>query len=304
MHKNTSISIIIPVYNSSLYIGNCLDSILSQDFKDFELILIDDGSTDNSPEICKTYQQRDGRIKILKKDNGGQGSARNLGLKISIGKYIMFIDSDDAIGLNTLQRNFEILNANPSIECLQYPLYRNYSAKDAYIVKGDNTFYAKEDDFKKLLLKQSIVSWIVCDKMIKRDVLNGMYFPEDIIYEDNYFMLNLIEKLNSIYISDKGMYYYYKRENSTTTSKFTLKGELSTLKVLLKTLSLLNFSDNRELMLKYLIRLINVDKSLKINFNYFHDEVEKYKDDLNLVDVVFNNLNMKEKFKLAIYKWF
>jgi len=116
MNKSQLFSIIIPVYNSVLCVENCLDSILNQNFKDFELILVDDGSTDNSFEICQAYQKQDNRIKLLRKKNGGQGSTRNIGVKIANGDYIMFVDSDDAIGPDTLLSNYEILNANPNID--------------------------------------------------------------------------------------------------------------------------------------------------------------------------------------------
>jgi len=150
---------------------------------------------------------------------------------------------------------------------LQYPIFRDYSSKDAFINKGKEFLYTKEDDFKKLQLDKSIISWIICDKIIKMEVLKHLYFPEDMIYEDNYFMLNLIKKLNSVYISEKGMYYYYKRENSTTTSKLTLKSELSTLKVLMHKKNMVKSSNEKGVLLKYLIQLINLDKSLKHNFN-------------------------------------
>lgn len=303
--KNVDFSVIIPVYNSSSYLEQCIQSVLSQTYKNLEIILINDGSTDDSLSICNRLAKGNARVKVFDQKNKGQGSARNLGLKHANGTYILFVDSDDALAKNTIDLNYQILEKDPSIECLQFPIFMKYGTEDAYIRKNiEKKYQLESNEFKKLILVDNVISWIVCDKIIKRDFLIGVYFPEDMIYEDNYLMLNLIEKLKSIYISDKGMYYYYRRENSTTTSKFTLKSELSTLKVLLKTLSLLKSSDNTDLMLKYLIRLINVDKSLKTNFNFVHDEVSSYKYDLNYMDVIFNNLNLKDKLKLAIYKWF
>ena len=249
------ISVIIPIYNSEEYLENCLDSILNQSYPNFELLLVDDGSTDKSPLILQSYAQKDSRIRVFSKENGGQGSARNLALKVAKGDYIMFVDSDDALHPDTLLSNYEILKHNPTIDCIQFPIYRNYGSKDAFKAVGMEALYDKDSDFKKLLLDQSIISWIVCDKIIKREILKDLYFPEDMVFEDNYFMLDLIERLNCVYISEKGMYYYYQRENSTTTSTFSLKSELSTTRVLMKVLDEIKLPAERNLFIKYLIRL-------------------------------------------------
>ena len=98
------LSVIIPVYNVENYLRECLDSITSQTVKDIEIICIDDGSTDNSPKILKEYQKKDSRIKIITKENGGQASARNLGIKKAQGEYIAFIDSDDFIESEMLEK--------------------------------------------------------------------------------------------------------------------------------------------------------------------------------------------------------
>ena len=97
------ISIIVPVYNAELYLARCLESILSQSFTDFELLLIDDGSTDGSGEICDTYAEKDRRVRVFHKENGGVSSARNLGLKEAKGEWICFVDSDDELLSNGLQ---------------------------------------------------------------------------------------------------------------------------------------------------------------------------------------------------------
>lgn len=297
------ISVIIPIYNSSNYLPTCIQSVLNQSFNDFELLLINDGSTDNSIKISEEFAQKDQRIKLFSQKNGGQGSARNVGLKNANGNYIMFVDSDDAIASDTLLSNYEILKQNPTVDCLQFPIYRNYGSKDSFKDIGVESLYGNELDFKKLLLEKSVISWIVCDKIIKREVLKNLYFPEDIIYEDNYFMLDLIERLNCVYISEKGMYYYYQRENSTTTSEFSLKSEQSTSRVLMKVLDEIKLPEEKSLFLKYLIRLINVDKSLRVNFNHYLKEVKNYKTNLSLNLLLSNNLSFKNRVKLLGYKF-
>ena len=98
-------SVIVPVYNVEKYLKECLDSILSQTFKDFELILVNDGSKDSSPAICDEYAEKDSRVKVIHKENGGQSTARNMGIEKATGEFAVFLDSDDLLSPNT----FEIL---------------------------------------------------------------------------------------------------------------------------------------------------------------------------------------------------
>ena len=116
-----AVSVIIPVYNVQNYIARCIDSVLAQDFQDFEIILVDDGSTDNSGKICDEYSAKDSRIKVLHKINGGVSSARNYGIGIARGEYITFIDSDDYIRSDCLQTLIEtILQTNSEVVCYEY----------------------------------------------------------------------------------------------------------------------------------------------------------------------------------------
>ena len=303
MNEKYVFTIIIPIYNSELFLENCLKSIIDQSFEDFELILVDDGSTDKSFEICQAFQKKDNRIKLYQKENGGQGSARNIALKVSKGDYIMFVDSDDKIGPDTLLLNHQILIDNPNIECIQYPIYTNYGTKDEYIIKGKELLYNKKDNLLKLLLVKSTLTWIVCDKIFKKEVLKDLYFPEDMIYEDNYFILDLIERLNYVYISEKGMYYYYTRENSTVQSNVSLKREWSTGKVLMHTLSKIKLPEDNKLLLKYLVRLIDVNKSLRINFNTKIEGFHVFKKHVRLMDVINSKLTLKNKIKIFLYKY-
>ena len=106
------ISVIIPVYNSEKYVANTIENILNQTFTDFELILVDDGSKDSSGQICDIYAKKDARIKVIHKENGGICDARNKGLEIAQGKYIMFSDNDDTMELTTLEDNYKLIIEN------------------------------------------------------------------------------------------------------------------------------------------------------------------------------------------------
>ena len=106
-NKTPSISVIVPIYNSDKYLQRCIDSILSQDFEDFELLLIDDGSTDNSGDICDKYAEKDMRVRVFHKKNGGVSSARNLGIENAKGEWVVFIDSDDWVDITMLEKLYK-----------------------------------------------------------------------------------------------------------------------------------------------------------------------------------------------------
>lgn len=302
--KNVDFSIIIPVYNSSSYLEQCIQSVLSQTYKNLEIILINDGSTDDSLSICYRLAKGNARVKVFDQKNKGQGSARNLGLKHANGTYILFVDSDDALAKKTIELNYQILEKDPSIECLQFPIFMKYGTEDAYIRKNiEKKYQLESNEFKKLILEDNVISWIVCDKIFKRDSIKSLKFREDIKFEDNFFMMEYVQIVKSFYSSDKGLYYYYFREDSTTTSKLSELKERSTLEVLYLILSLLNPKKEFHTFYKYLIRLINVEKSLNVNFKANSKNFHKYKNQVNLSCVLKTRLSIKDKVKIFIYKY-
>lgn len=151
-----AISIIVPVYNVEKYLNRCLDSILNQTFTDFELILVDDGSTDNSGIICDEYKTKDNRIKVIHKENGGLSSARNAGLDIARGRYIGFVDSDDFISKDMYQILYNEAEKNKAdmIMCEFKKVDKNYEAIN-------NNLYKKSDI--KLLKKDEILEDMYSD---------------------------------------------------------------------------------------------------------------------------------------------
>ena len=118
MKANEKISVIVPVYNVKLYLHKCVDSILNQTYQNIEVLLIDDGSTDGSSDICDSYTEKDSRIKVVHKKNGGLSSARNTGLDMATGEYILFVDSDDYIDIEMIRRLYDALVKTGGYECL------------------------------------------------------------------------------------------------------------------------------------------------------------------------------------------
>ena len=218
------ISIVVPVYNLENYIEKCIKSILSQTYSDFELLLINDGSTDDSLSVMKKYD-KDPRIKLLSKANGGLSDARNYGIKHSVGEYIMFIDGDDFLLNDRCLEKIvnELINTKGDI--LQYKTVRFFSKKEKYIYNAKET---------KKVLKSDVCSYIgemnragnisvsACDKIIKRDLIvnNNLFFEKDLLSEDVMWSLQLYLQASSICYLDEDIYVYrQQREGSISTTK-------------------------------------------------------------------------------------
>lgn len=209
------LSIIVPVYNAEEYLANCIQSIINQTFQDWELILVDDGSTDHSGEMCERYAAKDSRIIVKHQKNLGQSVARNIGLDIATGAYITFVDCDDEIEKNTYQDNIAILESNSNIEMLCYPIIYDYNTdkkrKEAF---PDQLISNKRDIFLAWYNHRPIDK-SSCTKIFNHKVIVNHKYPEGHLHEDFFFLLNLIPELNNIFISSKGEYHYYSREHST-----------------------------------------------------------------------------------------
>lgn len=209
------LSIIIPVFNTEKYIDNCIQSILCQLFQDWELIIIDDGSTDQSGEICDMYAKLDNRIIVIHTENRGQSAARNRGMDIAKGKYITFVDSDDELTPETYSENIEILLDNPTLEVIQFPTFEGYP--DGVLSFFPEKQYETNRDIQLAFLEHlphfTAAPW---NKIYKANVLDSTRFIEGRLHEDYMFIDQLVQQINSFRISNKGCYHYYHRPSSTT----------------------------------------------------------------------------------------
>jgi len=217
------VTIIIPVYNVENYLKECLDSVLEQTFYNYEIIAIDDGSTDNSPNILKEYSNKFSRLKIcLEKENKGQGFARNKGLKLAEGKYILFVDSDDYIERETLQVLVQEIENN-NVDFVRFKA-RRFSNNNEFLSKiKKNRILLKENkiyingSYKAIYLSYSPspVLYLFKKDIVKR---NKLKFPEGIIHEDELFSTLLFIYANSCIYVDKPFYNRRYREGSTMTT--------------------------------------------------------------------------------------
>ena len=218
------LSVIIPVYNVENYLNECLDSVTSQTLKEMEIICIDDGSTDNSPYILKEYQKKDSRIKIITKENGGQATARNLGIKEAQGEYIAFVDSDDFIEPTMFEKLYtKAKDYNLDITMCKIATYNNQTKE----IK-DNVWYYMLGvfrDFEKDIFSHKDTKEFTCNiavtpynKIYKTTLLkeNNILFPEGLIFEDEKFFYDTYLRAKRVSIVDEFLYYYrINRKGST-----------------------------------------------------------------------------------------
>ena len=236
------LSIIIPVYHTQDTLPRCLDSILRQSFTDYEVILVDDGSTDDCPKICDAYSKQDSRIKVIHKSNGGLSDARNAGIEQAQGRYITFIDSDDAIQENTLRILMEELENYPDVDILEYPIKERIGD---YHREKILSFEPKEyyDALDYWLGEQAFTHTYACNKIFRNCLFHNIRFPKGKNFEDTLttpYLIGLIpidvplrntskkEGNHStlivkpkIRVTNKGLYlYYWNNQGITAKAKY------------------------------------------------------------------------------------
>lgn len=222
MKENFEFSIIVPVYNVEKYIEECIESIISQTYKDFELILVDDGSNDKSSDICDEYAKKNMNIKVIHKKNGGLSSARNAGINASSGRYLMFIDGDDKLrDIN----NLELLNKiakKENVDILFYKMIYWYGEKYKYNNKQYDNSFSDKVEIINSLNEKGLLSVSACDKVVKRDLVvdNDLYFQENLLSEDIHWSFKLYLYATSFYHTNLNIYMYrQQRKDSISTTK-------------------------------------------------------------------------------------
>lgn len=214
------VSIIVPVYNIESYLSKCIESLQSQTMTDFEAILVDDGSTDNSGNLCDRYAAQDSRFRVIHKVNGGLSSARNAGLDSVKGEYIMFVDGDDYLVSNAVQSMKDIADANDSFDFIQF----QYAETDGSW-QGDiqNTNLRICTDVRKMfeyLYQMGGVAASACTKFYSASVFEELRFREGIAHEDEQLLNTMLPKCHKVIYTDLVLYGYVMRSGSIIHDKF------------------------------------------------------------------------------------
>ena len=214
-------SIIVPVYNVEKYLPTCIESVLCQTHKDFELILINDGSTDQSGALCDGYAQKDGRVKVIHKPNGGQSTARNAGLRNATGEYACFLDSDDFYDTERfLEEVDKVASSGTDMVLFRYCKYYEDDRTDTCGISMAGLDGKDKAELLSALVSRDAFFCSCWSKAIRMDVLkgNGIVFDETLSCEDMDWFYTVLLHTQTIRVIDKPYVNYRQRENSVTAS--------------------------------------------------------------------------------------
>jgi len=223
--NKVNISIIVPVYKVERYINRCIDSILSQTYKEIEIILVNDGSPDNCGVICGEYAKKDNRIRVIHKENGGLSSARNTGIDLAQGDYIGFVDSDDWIEVDMYEMLYKnAISYNADISMCNYKaekhdqdfIYKSPTIDDVIILNKEQAMQTLVDN------KLFELTQFACDKLYKRSLFENIRYPEGKLYEDVATTYKLINKCEKFLYCPSIKYHYTQNPNGITLKKFDI----------------------------------------------------------------------------------
>ena len=221
---NDLISIIVPVYNVELYIEKCINSLINQSYKDIEIILVDDGSTDSSGDICDHFSSLDKRITVIHKKNGGLSDARNVALDVAKGKYVTFVDSDDYIKENYIEYLYYLLNKyNSDISICEFDYMNESGMRINHPLDNNKELVFDQKKAMKKLLGQKLFTNSSSGKLFKMIHFSDIRYPYGKLYEDTLTIYKIFLKAKSISFGAKPLYCYIYHDKSISKSEYSPK---------------------------------------------------------------------------------
>ncbi|EJT6167518.1 glycosyltransferase family 2 protein [Clostridium perfringens] len=303
------ITVIVPIFNVENYLSKCIESIIKQTYRNLEIILVDDGSTDDSPIICDKYAKLDSRIKVIHKLNGGLSDARNCGMRIAQGRYIAFVDSDDYIEKYMYEILYnEIIEYQADIAVCGRIIENGDEKKQLYTL--NNKLIMDSIQTLKYYFKRKLIDPSACDKLFKRELFNNIEFPVGKIHEDIFVMDIIINNCNKIVHTGLPLYHYINRHDSITKKRISEKN----LDFITAHEEIFNRYNNFNELKKYVesyyfegyIIMIDklvtnyLDKKMIIELNRLKKVVKN-----NILKVILNTeLNIKYKIKAIFISFF
>ena len=243
MEKEDLISIVIPVYKVEKYLEKCIESIINLTYKNLEIIIVDDGSPDNCPQMCDEFAKSDKRIKVIHKENGGLSDARNAGIDIATGKYITFVDSDDYITNDYVEYMYNLIKRyNTKIATCETKVVHIESDEEnqEQFIENIEILTARDLFYKILFAQKSDVS--AYSKLYETALFRDIRYPKGVVYEDTATTYKLIEKCDKIATGNKKCYFYFSRPNSISKMSGFNKNEIDYIK---NTDEMLNYLQNK-----------------------------------------------------------
>ncbi|MBO4590263.1 MAG: glycosyltransferase family 2 protein [Bacteroidaceae bacterium] len=211
------LSVIVPVYNVAAYLPDCLRSLQQQNVDDMEVILVDDGSTDNSGALCDEIAAADPRFCVIHQRNGGLSAARNAGLDNATGDFISFVDSDDRLGSNSLRGNLRLFEANPSPDLIEYPVRIYEGSPQEHLLSFDDatiTSSSRTSVFADWIQRRGYEHCYAWNKIYRASLWASRRFPQGQLFEDTAVMPDIIRQCKAIRYSSRGCYHYMSRQHS------------------------------------------------------------------------------------------
>lgn len=222
-YNSSLLSVIIPVYNLQNYIYNTIQSVLSQDYSNIEVIIVDDGSSDNSWNIIQELADKDPRIRAFKQSNGGAAKARNYGLEKAKGEFIIFVDGDDVLGNDTFKANIKILTECNSLDWVTFSVIRVDKNGERLSIKNEKIYgnliiskleYLSSDQFVPKFHNNEL-NGVCCGTIYRRSSIKSITFPDGEFYEDSFYFTDVVTYTDYGCLSPFGYYGYVHRPNSS-----------------------------------------------------------------------------------------
>lgn len=302
------ISIVVPVYKVEKYIKECLDSIINQTYTKIEVILVDDGSPDESGKICDEYAHKDVRIKVIHKKNGGLSDARNYGIDIAQGKYITFIDSDDYIDSKYIEELYNAIKLN-DVKVSQCNILKVNDEKEILRKIGylDSQIKSGKEMIKDIYNKHWIENVVVWNKMYAKELFKDLRYPVGKIHEDEYTTYKILYDLDKVAIINKYLHNYRQNENSIIGRSFNVK-RLDVLEAFEERLMFFKERNEIELyeltLIEYLQKIrecyIKTKKYINKSQNIQLDLINKYRKNLKIINTM-KDIDNKKKIKLFLF---
>lgn len=299
------ISVIVPVYKVEKYLKKCVDSILSQTLQDFEVFLIDDGSPDNCGKICDEYSEKDNRIIVIHKKNGGLSDARNVALNKISGEYITFIDSDDYVSQNHLETLYNALvNSESDMSVCNISSYSDNQYDDSFF-KPSNCFKVLDD--RKSIFNPAIPP-CACAKLFKKTIFNDIRFPVGRLYEDIFVNHEVLAKAKRLALTGENTYYYLIRSDSIMHQEYkpAFTDIIDALNLRIKKLEELKLYDladenRRFIYSRVSVAFANLDASVPENRKRLNEIKKIYEDEYPKLMKATNNSKQKFRYWLLRY---
>lgn len=212
------VSIIVPIYKVEKYLERCINSILCQSYKNLEIILVDDGSPDLCGAICEKYALKDSRIKVIHKENGGLSDARNVGMRHSTGEFLAFVDSDDWIACDMIEKAVSLSVSNDA-DIVSFGFYKTDGKSKSTVYTSGQVSILNHDKSMVRLCENKLTQSHAWDKLFRREVICNVEFPAGKLYEDVFMMHQVFDNANKVVFYEAPLYYYFQRDDSIVSQR-------------------------------------------------------------------------------------